>query len=211
MLQNIAIYPNERDVFYREQADHCYSTETFILQYTTLEVPFEAVSSIIFGVLAAYADNLERSVKMFLISAFNCFCIISCGESVGIMFCTLFSHVGFAVNVTSILLSISTILGGVMSLNVNDVLQAINHLSPIKYSIANLAPYAMNNQHFTCTPSQLLGNGTCPIQSGKQVLQLYNLDKNGPMNVMALGVCTISYRLVAYAMLKLLREGFWRH
>jgi len=72
MLQNIAIYPNERDVFYREQADHCYSTETFILQYTTLEVPFEAISSIIFGVLAAYADNLERSVKKFLISAFNC-------------------------------------------------------------------------------------------------------------------------------------------
>lgn len=147
---------------------------------------------------------------MFLISAFNCFCIISCGESVGIMFCTLFSHVGFAVNVTSILLSISTILGGVMSLNVNDVLQAINHLSPIKYSIANLAPYAMRDQHFTCTASQLLANGTCPIQTGQQVLQLYNLDKNAPMNVMALGICTIIYRLVAYAMLKVMREGFWR-
>ncbi|GFF50054.1 uncharacterized ABC transporter ATP-binding protein/permease YOL075C [Aspergillus udagawae] len=210
MLQNIAIYPNERDVFYREEADHCYSAETFILQYTTLEVPFEAISSIIFGVLAAYADNLERSPKMLFISAFNCFCIISCGESVGIMFCTLFSHVGFAVNVTSILLSISTILGGVMSLNVNDVLQAINHLSPIKYSIANLAPYGMRDQHFTCTASQLLANGTCPIQTGHQVLQLYNLDKNAPMNVMALGVCTIVYRLVAYAMLKVLREGFWR-
>ncbi|KAF7169250.1 hypothetical protein CNMCM5623_002068 [Aspergillus felis] len=210
MLQNIAIYPNERDVFYREEADHCYSAETFMLQYTTLEVPFEAISSIVFGVLAAYADNLERSPKMFLICAFNCFCIISCGESVGIMFCTLFSHVGFAVNVTSILLSISTILGGVMSLNVNDVLQAINHLSPIKYSIANLAPYAMRDQNFTCTAAQLLANGTCPIQTGQQVLQLYNLDKNAPMNVMALGVCTIVYRLVAYGMLKVLREGFWR-
>jgi hypothetical protein len=42
------------------------------------------------------------------------------------------------------------------------------------------------------------------------VLQLYNLDKNAPMNVMALGICTIAYRLVAYAMLKVMREGFWR-
>jgi hypothetical protein len=33
-------------------------------------------------------------------------------------------------------------------LNVNDVLQALNHLSPIKYAIANLAPYSMHGQVF---------------------------------------------------------------
>lgn len=206
MLQNIAIYPNERDVFYREEADNCYSAETFILSYTTIEIPFEIVSSLVFGVLAAYADNMKRTVQMFLISAFNCFCIISCGESVGIMFCTLFSHVGFAVNVISTLLSISSILGGVMSLNVNEVLQGINHLSPIKYSIANLAPYSMHGQHFDCSPVQRLADGSCPIDTGEQVLALYNLNKDGPMNVMALGVCTIIYRVVAYAFLKAARS-----
>jgi hypothetical protein len=182
MLQNIAIYPNERDVFYREEADRCYSAETFILSYTAIEVPFEIISALVFGVMAAFADNLKRNVQMFLISAFNCFCIISCGESVGIVFCTLFSHVGFAVNVTSILLSISTILGGVMSLNVNEVLQGINYLSPIKYAIANLAPYSLHGQHFDCSASQRLANGQCPIETGEQVLALYNLDKSGPMN-----------------------------
>ncbi|KAJ5434524.1 ABC-2 type transporter [Penicillium cf. griseofulvum] len=206
MLQNIAIYPGERDVFYREEADNCYTASTFILSYTAIEVPFEIISSLIFGALAAFADNLQRTVTMFLISAFNCFCIISCGESVGIMFCTLFSHVGFAVNVTSILLSISTILGGVMSLNVNNVLQALNHLSPIKYAIANLAPYSMHGQVFHCSDAQRLANGSCPVDSGEQVLELYNLDKNGPMNVMALGVCTVIYRLVAYAFIKVIRS-----
>lgn len=206
MLQNIAIYPSERDVFYREEADNCYSAETFILSYTMLEIPFEVASSLVFGALAAFADNMKRTAPMFLISAFNCFCIISCGESVGIMFCTLFSHVGFAVNVTSILLSISTILGGVMSLNVNEVLQGINHLSPIKYSIANLAPYSMHDQHFDCTPSQRLADGHCPIQTGEQVLDLYNLNTDGAMNVLALGVCTLVYRVVAYAFLKAMRS-----
>lgn len=214
MLQNIAIYPNERDVFYREEADNCYSAETFILSYTTIEIPFEIISSLVFGILAAYADNMKRSVQMFLISAFNCFCIINCGESVGIMFCTLFSHVGFAVNVTSILLSISTILGGVMSLNVNYVLQGINHLSPIKYAIANLAPYSMHGQYFDCAPAQQLPDGQCPISTGEQVLALYNLDKNGPMNILALGVCTIIYRIVAYGFLKAMRSHrvmeWWR-
>ncbi|RMJ24120.1 ABC transporter [Aspergillus sp. HF37] len=53
VLQNIAIYPNERDVFYCEEADNCYSAESFMVQYTTLEIPFEIVSSLIFGILAA--------------------------------------------------------------------------------------------------------------------------------------------------------------
>ncbi|KAJ5751645.1 hypothetical protein N7520_008562 [Penicillium odoratum] len=207
MLQNIAVYPNERDVFYREEADNCYSAETFILSYTTIEVPFEIVSSLVFGALAAYADNMSRNVKMFLIAAFNCFCMTSCGESLGIMFCTLFSHVGFAVNVISTLLSISCTLGGVMSLNVNKVLQGFNYLSPVKYCIANLAPYSLQGQHFDCSAAERLANGSCPITTGEQVLNLYNLDKNGPMNIMALGVCTIIYRFIAYALLKAIRSN----
>ncbi|KAJ5773581.1 hypothetical protein N7457_008477 [Penicillium paradoxum] len=206
MLQNIATYPSERDVFYREEADSCYTALTFILSYTAIEVPFEIITSLIFGALAAFADNMKRTVPMFLIAAYNCFCIISCGESVGIVFCTLFSHVGFAVNVTSILLSISNILGGIMSLNVNNVLQGFNHLSPIKYAIANLAPYSLQGQVFHCSEAQSLANGSCPIDSGEQVLKLYNLDKNGPMNIMALGICTIIYRFIAYAFLQAMRS-----
>ncbi|CAG8123409.1 unnamed protein product [Penicillium salamii] len=205
MLQNIAIYPGEREVFYREEEDNCYSTSTFLLSYTIIEIPSEIIVSLAFGALAAFAVNLQRTATMFLICAFNCFCIISCGESVGIMFCTLFSHVGFAVNITSILLSISTILGGVMSLNIHPVLQALNHLSPIKYVIANLAPYAMHGRKFHCSASQLV-DGHCPYTSGEQVLDTWNLNKSGPMNVMALGVCTIVYRLVAYALLKAMRS-----
>ncbi|KAH8423957.1 putative ABC efflux transporter [Aspergillus melleus] len=198
MLQNIAIYPSERDVFYREAQDNCYATTTFLVQYTTLEIPFEILSSLIFGVLAAYADNLARTPQMFLIASFNCFCIINCGESLGIMFCTLFSHVGFAVNITSTLLSIATILGGVMSLDVNVVLKGVNYLSPVKYLVANIAVYGMRDQTFHCTPAQLLGDGTCPIESGEQVLKLYGLDGNGALNVLGLGVCVVVYRAIAW-------------
>jgi ABC-type multidrug transport system permease subunit len=210
MLQNIAVYPPERDVFYREEADHCYSAETFILSYTILEIPFEIAASLVFGVVAAYAVNMERTPLMLFVSAFNCFAIINCGESLGIMFCTLFDHVGFSVNVTSVLLSISTILGGIMSLNVNNVLQALNHLSPIKYAVANLAPYSMRSQRFTCTMAEQLPNGQCPIQTGQQVLELYNLDTNPACNVLALGITTIVYRIVAYVLVKLVRcHGVW--
>ncbi|KAI7975883.1 hypothetical protein EIK77_005633 [Talaromyces pinophilus] len=210
MLQNIAVYPPERDVYYREEADHCYSAETFILSYTVLELPFEILASILFGVIAAYAVNMERSVLMLFVAAFNCFAIINAGESLGIVFCTLFDHVGFSVNVTSVILSISTIMGGIMSLNLNKVLQGFNHLSPIKYAVANLAPYSMRNQLFSCTDSERLPNGECPITSGMQVLDLYNLDTNPALNVLWLAISVIVYRLLAYAVVKGVRShGFW--
>lgn len=40
------------------------------------------------------------------------------------------------------------------------------------------------------------------ISTGVQVLRLYNLDKDTGMNVLALGICTVIYRIVAYILLK---------
>ena len=205
MLQNIAIYPNERDVFYREQDDGAYSVEVFMFTYSVLEIPFEICTSIIFGVLAAYAINMKRTVQVAFVCAFNIFCIVNCGESVGILFNTFFGHIGFSVQITSIFLSISTVLGGIMSLNVPGFLQALNHLSPIKYAIANLAPYAMRGQHFSCTAAQRLPSGQCPIETGEQVLDLYHLNMNPSLNLVGVAVCTLVYRLVAYGVLRVKR------
>lgn len=210
MLQNIAIYPYERDVFYREEGDNCYSVEAFMLQYTVLEVPFEITTSLIFGVMAAFAIGLERRAKMTFISAFNCFCITSCGESLGIMFCTLFDHVGFSVQVTSVMLSISMVMGGIMSPDIPDVLQGINYISPVMYSVSNMAPYTMKNRVFTCSDAQRLPDGSCPIETGEQVLNLYNQDKNAAMHLMGLGLCAVAYRLAAYGLIKARRQhGLW--
>ncbi|KAH0559872.1 hypothetical protein GP486_003609 [Trichoglossum hirsutum] len=201
MLQNVAVYPMERDVFYREYADGCYDVSTFLLSYTLLEIPLTILSSLVFGVLAAFPVNLKRTPTVFLVTCLNCFCVVSCGESIGIMFCTIFSHVGFALNITSILLSISTIMSGIMSLNIPGFLQALNYLSPLKYQVANTAVYAMRGQTFGCTKVQEVG-GLCPIRTGEQVLSLYNLNKNPGINLMALGITAVVYRVIAFVVLK---------
>lgn len=85
MLQNVAIYPNEKEVFYREDDDGTYGVEAFFAQYLTLEVPFEILTSFLFAILADLAAGLPRTPQMFFACFFNCFCIVSCGESLGIM------------------------------------------------------------------------------------------------------------------------------
>ncbi|KAF2878078.1 ABC transporter-like protein [Massariosphaeria phaeospora] len=206
MLQNVAVYPGERDVFYRDYDDRVYGVEAFFLTYTVLETPFELISCIVFAVLVCLACGLERSAEVFFIITFNAFCIVSCGESLGIAFNTLFTHTGFSVNCMSVFLSVAQIMGGVMSLSIPPFLSAFNHLSPIKYAIANMAPYTLRGQAFTCEPWQRLPGGACPISTGDQVLDLYHLNTNARLNLAALGVCTLVYRVLAYAILKMVKE-----
>jgi hypothetical protein len=85
MLQNVAVYPNEKDVFYRENDDGTYGVEAFFAQYLTLEVPLEVISSFIFAVFTDLAVGLPRTPLLFFVCFFNCFCVVSCGESLGIM------------------------------------------------------------------------------------------------------------------------------
>ncbi|KAF1848479.1 ABC transporter-like protein [Cucurbitaria berberidis CBS 394.84] len=205
MLNNIAVYPVERDVFYRDYDDRIYGVEAFYLTYISITTPFEIISCIIFSILAVLACGLERDATTFFIVTFNAFCITSCGESLGIAFNTLFTHTGFSVNCMSVFLSVAQVMGGVLSLDVPKFLQAWNHLSPIKWAIGNLAPYTLRGLHFTCEDWQKI-NGRCPITTGEEALNLYKLNKNPEMNLMALGICAIAYRFFAYVVLKAVKE-----
>jgi hypothetical protein len=48
---------------------------------------------------------------------------------------------------------------------------------------------------------------------GRQALKLYNLDEDPLWNLVALGICTVVYRCVAWGLLKVARgnlgEGSW--
>jgi hypothetical protein len=207
-LQNVAIYPSEKDVFYREHDDLAYSPESFFLQYLSLELPFEVITSLLFAVLTDIAAGMPRTAQMYFVAATNCLCIVSCGESLGIINHTLFTHPGFAVNVTSVFLSVANFMAGTMSINMPAFLRAVNHLSPVKYAIANLAPYSLRGQRFTCTEYQRLPDGHCPIETGEQVLELYRLNGDPGKNLAAVAVCAVVYRLLAYVILKAVR-GNW--
>jgi ABC-type multidrug transport system ATPase subunit len=207
MLQNVGVYPTDRDVFYREAADSAYSVEAFFMQYIAMEVPFEIVTALLFALFGDLAVYLPQTASLYFIVAYNCFCIVSCGESIGIMFNTLFTHTGFAINVTSVILSVGVLMAGALSSHIPVFLQAWNHLSPLKYSVANLAPYTLLPITFTCTDAQKI-NGVCPITTGAQVLELYNLDSNPARNIGWLGITTVAYRVAAYLLLKAMRTNW---
>ncbi|KAM4065685.1 ABC transporter [Hirsutella rhossiliensis] len=181
MLQNVAIYPAERDVFYREDDDGVYGVDPFLAAYTILEVPFEVVSCLLSGVLAVFAVGLPRTLAIL-----------------GIMFNTLFGHTGFAVNAMGIFLSVATVMAGILSIDMPDMFRAANYLSPIRYATRAVAPYSLRGVTFTCTDAQRLPTGGCPIETGQQVLELYKFDVDPVVNVGALAGSIVAYRILAH-------------
>ncbi|KAK6953642.1 hypothetical protein Daesc_005947 [Daldinia eschscholtzii] len=205
MLQNVAVYPAEREVFYREDDDAVYSVEAFLSTYTLLEVPFEIAACLLFGILADFAVGFPRTAEMYFVWVFSCFGVVSCGESLGIMFNTLFNHTGFAVNLISILLSVAQIMAGIMSINMPKLFKIFNYISPLKYATAVLSPYTLRGVKFTCDDAQRLPDGRCTIETGEQVLDLYKLNVDPIVNIGALAATIVVYRLVAWLLLRLVR------
>ncbi|PHH86057.1 hypothetical protein CDD83_10818 [Cordyceps sp. RAO-2017] len=209
MLQNVAVYPSERDVFYREDEDGVYGVDAFLAAYTILEVPFEVFSCLVFGALAVVAVGLPLTATMYFVAVFVCFGLVSCGESLGIMFNTLFGHTGFAVNIMGVFLAVAAGMAGVLSIDMPDLFRAANYLSPARYATRAVAPYSLRGVSFTCSDGQRLPDGSCPVETGSQVLQLYKLDVDPVVNVAAMAACVVVYRLLAWVLLRVMRAR-WR-
>lgn len=205
MLNNMAIYPSDRAVFYREHDDRLYGVSAFFMVYLTLELPFEIVTSLIFSIFMVVIPGLNRSAEMFFATAYCVLAIVNCGESIGIAFNTLFKHEGFAVNLISVVLSVGSFMAGIMSLNMPGFLKGVNWLSPLKYAVAVVINMAFEGEQFSCDGQVTDSNGGCAFDTGKKVLQNYGLESDVPAFLGALAAAVVIYRLVAYAILKLVR------
>ena len=96
-----------------------------------------------------------------------------------------------------------------MSVDQPAFFKGLNKISPLGYAVNNLVPYSYRGQTFTCNDDQRLPNGSCVISTGEQVLEIYNLDKiNAPLNLGAIVITAVIYRLLAYAVLKASKAKF---
>ncbi|KAK0443527.1 P-loop containing nucleoside triphosphate hydrolase protein [Armillaria borealis] len=216
VLQNMAIYPTERDIFYQEHGDDAYSIESFFLAYTILELPLEVVACFTFSALAAIATNLLRTFDMFLVVTLNALCMVNAGESLGIIFNTIFhENPGLALNVVNVILCVMMFMAGLMSADMPAFLQGINKVSPLGYVIRNIMPLAFSGQMFTCDDNQRLYDGSCAVSAGEQVLEMYNMNEDAvPLNLGAVVVTMLVYRFLAYIVVKVAKARFgiqWRN
>lgn len=157
----------------------------------------------VFALLLSYATQLAPNVNLSGLLFLSALCTINSGESISMLSYLIFPHLGLAVSFTASLLAIFTVLGGSMNLDPPTALQWFNYISPIKYAMTSVSIFTLKDTIFTCTEGQRDANGTCPIQTGEEVLQLYNLDQKNPwLEVLGSVVTMLCYRLLVYVVLR---------
>jgi len=208
LLNCVAIFPDERNVFYRERADGTYTTAPFFLSYLLNELPAELIASLVFTVTLTFAIGLVASVEQCLVTAFVVFCVVNSGEALGIVFCALVYNPGLSVSLTNPFLSTFSLMAGVAAVNLNPILDGINHVSVLRYATRVYAQYELKDITFYCTPSQTFG-GFCPFTSGTQVLDLYGFN-DMPIGELVgiIVVLTVGYRVLGFIILSLNRHKF---
>ena len=193
LINNITLYPFERNLFYQEYRDGIYGVTEFGLSYLINELPTEVIPCFFFAALIVFACGLPRTPQMFFAMFGTGFVSINCGESLGIFVNSIFTHMGVATNVLSTFVSLAIFMGGTMSLHMPGFFKGINFISPMKYAVAICANLGFKNQSFKCNSEA----ADCLLTTGEDVLSYYNMKQNlGPMVGGLIG-CLVIYRVVA--------------
>jgi ABC-type multidrug transport system ATPase subunit len=176
MLSCIAIFPAERNVFLREYLDGNYSLLPFFLSYFLIALPLLLVTSLLISALMASAIGLQPTWEAFLQFNYVFFCFILSGESIGIIFCAIFLHVGFSVNIMSIFIGVTNQFAGFVSLSIPFWLNYVGYISPVKWGSVVLTNVVFHGETFTCSKEEEIYPGRCPLSTGSEVLELYHMN-----------------------------------
>ncbi|KAI5955655.1 hypothetical protein KGF54_001157 [Candida jiufengensis] len=193
LVNNVSLYPFERNLFYQEYKDGIYGVSEFGISYFLNELPTEILPSFFFSALIVFVCGLPRNASMYFAMFCTGFISINCGESLGIFVNSIFNHMEVATNILSNLIIVAIFMGGTMSLHMPHFFKAINYISPMKYAVAICANLGFKNQTFTCGVEGI----ECTFRTGEDVLNYYNLKQNVGAMFGGLFAVFIVYRLIA--------------
>lgn len=190
LVNNIGLYPHERDLFHQEYQDGTYGVGVFTLAYTLVELPYEVIPSLIFSVLVVFGIGLPRTPGMFFAMVLSAVVSFNAGESLGIIFNSFITHLGLITNVLVNMFVIAIFMAGTMSLQMPKFFKAWNYINPVKYIVQICVNMGFENQHFSCPL------GDCVMNTGADVLDMYGLKANLGSSFGALVACLVIYRAV---------------
>ncbi|CAI5758932.1 unnamed protein product [Candida verbasci] len=193
LVNNLTLYPFEKDLFYQEYKDGIYGVFEFSLSYLINELPTEIIPCFFFSALIVFVCGLPRNATMYFSMFASAFACLNCGESLGIFINSCFNHLGVATNILSTLIILAIFQAGTMSLHMPHFFKAINYINPMKYAVAICANLGFENQVFSCDE----GAENCLLGTGQDVLEYYGMKANVSLMIGGLFICLVAYRVVA--------------
>lgn len=202
LINNISIYPTERDIFYQEYRDGIYGVFEFHSSYFINEVPVEVVSCLFLAAMLVFVCGLPRNPGMFFSMFLSSFVCVNTGDSLGITVNSLFNHLGLASNLLACVCTLAVFMGGTMSLELPMFVQIWNFLNPLKYAVGICVKLGFQGQKFDCTNAKgenFTAQSECSLRTGEDVLNKYHMNNHLSGFYGALVACFVLYRAISFA------------
>ncbi|KAJ7630445.1 P-loop containing nucleoside triphosphate hydrolase protein [Roridomyces roridus] len=199
LISGIAVFPQDRQLFMHEyRTSAAYSTTTFILAYSLMEIPFQFLASLLYTVFMNIAVGMQTSPRIYFEYAVTIWALHSLGESIAVIFASFFDAMGIAVSLVSTALSMIVQMSGILSLAVPFVLQVIAWGTPLKAAQRMQFINECQGLQFHCSASDIT-NGICTAQNGEQLLQLYGFIDRNTAKLAGIAVATaICWRVLGW-------------
>ncbi|OBA21751.1 P-loop containing nucleoside triphosphate hydrolase protein [Metschnikowia bicuspidata var. bicuspidata NRRL YB-4993] len=191
LVNNLSIYPSQRDLFHQEYKDNTYGVAIFHSAYFLVELPFEIIPSAFFSALVVFVIGLPRTPEMYFAIFFCSALSINCGEAAGIFFNSIFNHMGLVTNLLTNIFVVGLFMAGTMSLQMPEFFKAWNYINPAKYLVQICTNLGFKDQIFECADL------TCSLNSGEAVLEEYGLEADLLSLFGAFVACLVVYRIIS--------------
>eukprot|EP01137_Pigoraptor_chileana_P015808 Opistho-2@5386 len=207
MLNAIALFPTQRDLFYRESRDGLYGSLAFVVSYTIHAIPSDLGSSLLYSVFSYWAIGLQPDGVRFLVFWGVVYLLHAWGESLGMFLLGVFYDANIANSVSALVISASALLASGFLRSTATMpmfLQDIGYAAPHKYASELLVKNEYSGLHLRCGYGE-----ACAFNSGDQYLEEMFPDAigNNLRNWVLLMVITVSLRICAYFAFKFIRKS----
>ncbi|KAJ7456457.1 P-loop containing nucleoside triphosphate hydrolase protein [Mycena latifolia] len=203
LISGIAVFPQDRQLFMHEyRSSAAYSCTTLILAYSLMEIPFQFLAALLYGVFMNVAVGMQTSPRIYFEYVVTIWALQSFGESIAVIFASFFDAMGIAVSLVSTTLSMVVQFSGILSLSVPYWLQIIAWGTPLKPTQRMQFINECQGLRFHCSEADVSA-GICTAQTGEQLLQLYSFDDHNTAKFAGIAVAVaIAWRFLAWAALR---------
>ncbi|KAL7410573.1 P-loop containing nucleoside triphosphate hydrolase protein [Mrakia frigida] len=204
LLNGIAIFPQDRDLFFHEYSSSAaYSAATFLTAYTLFDLSMTVMAAFLYSLIMHVGVGMQTSVRIYFEFAISIWSLLSFGESIAICFASFATEMGLAVSLVSTVLAVLCQISGIISLSVPDWLAGIAWITPIKPASKVQFINECRNLVFNCD-AESISSGACVATSGNELLTslgFVDLDTAKFMGIMV--ATTIAWRVIAWGALQL--------
>eukprot|EP00042_Codosiga_hollandica_P026307 m.123320 g.123320 ORF g.123320 m.123320 type:complete len:637 (-) comp52155_c0_seq4:72-1982(-) len=168
MFSGTGLFPDIRDIYYREKRDALYSPVAFVVSYTLHAIPTDVIAVLLFTLFSYVFVGIAAGPFSFGVFFTVCFLGMHFGESLSLMCLSIFQSTNVAQNATSLILSAELLLASGMLRSVQSMptwLVSLGYACIPKFISEALAYSQFRDIDFDCSPMV-----PCPYANGQEYL-----------------------------------------